>query len=238
MRGDRDIGRFDSTSLAGVAIFGALSAILAYFSQLLGLNFPIVPYLQFDLGEVAILLAFFLYGPVPALVSSLVEFVTLLAFGQNVPFGPILKLFSLASTVFGIWAGVRLGSKLGRLSVRGMVGWGGAVGAAVRAAAMTIPNYFLLVFLYTVPSLLGYLAGSFKLVGLNLTTGNALFLILGFTALFNVLQLAFVMAISLGVLELPQLAALRAGGRAPWFVAVTQRDVPSPGLDESTTNRG
>jgi riboflavin transporter FmnP len=224
MRGNRDYGRFDSVSLAGVAVFGALSAILAYFSQVLGLNFPIVPYLQFDFGEVAIVLALFVYGPVPALFSSFVEFVTLLAFGQNVPIGPVLKLFAMVSSVLGIWGGIAFGSKLRRLSIRGMIGWGATLGAAVRAAVMTVPNYYLLVFLYSVPALLGFLSGTFKLVGLNLTSDNALVLILGFTAVFNVLQLALVMVVSFLVLELPQVASVRTGGRAPWFVAMTARN--------------
>ena len=238
MRANRDFGRFDSVSLAGVAVFGALSAILAYFSQLLGLNFPIVPYLQFDFGEVAIIMALFLYGPVPAIMSCFVESVTLFAFGQNVPVGPVLKLFATVSTVLGVWGGVAFGSRLRRLSVRGMMGWGAAFGAAVRALIMTIPNYYLLVFLYTVPALLGFLSSSFKLIGLNLTEGNALFLILGFTAIFNVLQLALVMGISFGVLELPQMSSLRTGGRAPWFVAVTASSSDHPALDKTAAGQG
>jgi len=238
MRESRDFGRFDSVSLAGVAVFGALSAILAYFSQLLGLNFPIVPYLQFDFGEVAIVMALFIYGPVPALVSCFVEAVTLLAFGQNVPVGPLLKLFATVSTVLGIWGGVTFGARLKRLSLKGMMGWGSAFGAVIRALVMTIPNYYLLVFLYTVPALLGFLSGSFRLIGLNLTEGNALFLILAFTAMFNVLQLALVMVISFGVLELPQMSSLRTGGRAPWFVAVTASDSDTPSLNNRTAGQG
>ncbi|HUI85823.1 MAG TPA: hypothetical protein VLY21_01540 [Nitrososphaerales archaeon] len=238
MRGDRDFGRFDSVSLAGVAVFGALSAILAYFSQVLGLNFPIVPYLQFDFGEVAILMALFLYGPVPALVSCFVESLTLLAFGQNVPIGPVLKLFATVSTVMGVWGGVSFGSKVRRLTMKGMMGWGTAFGAAVRAAVMTIPNYFLLVFFYTVPALLGFLTGSFRLVGLTLTDGNALVLILAFTAVFNVLQLLLVMLISYGVLELPQVSALKTGGRAPWFVAITTAGSENPRPDSAAPGQG
>ena len=42
--------KLSTLSLAGVAVFGALSAILTILSQFLGLNFPLVPYLQFDFG--------------------------------------------------------------------------------------------------------------------------------------------------------------------------------------------
>src|ERR1700719_4641586 len=94
----------DSRSLAGVAVFGALSVVLTLISQALGLNFPIIPYLQFDLGEVAILLAFFIFGPVPALIAALIEFATLLVLGVNAAFfDPELKLIAVLSSLLGVW---------------------------------------------------------------------------------------------------------------------------------------
>ena len=94
---DRDLklGRFDTVSIAGTAVFGALALILGAASQALGLNFPIIPYLQFDLGEVAIVLAFFIFGPAPAAASSFVEFLGLMVFGQQIPVGdfPLLQEF-------------------------------------------------------------------------------------------------------------------------------------------------
>ena len=219
-------GRLTTVSLAGVAVFGALSAILTYLSQFLGLNFPLVPYLQFDLGEVAIVLSLFIFGPLPALVSSSVEFVTLMAIGQNVPAGPVLKLFAMVSTVAGIWLGIRLASSTRRTSMREVFGFGTAFGAVVRAAVLTLPNYYMLVFFYTIPTIVGFLSGAFKLVGITLTSGNALALVLGFTAIFNVLQLLFVMAISFAVLNLPQVNGLRIAGRGLWVMAVTQGSAP------------
>lgn len=232
----RNHGRFDSVSLAGVAVFGALSVVFAYFSQLLGLNFPIVPYLQFDFGEVAIILALFIFGPIPALFSSFVEFVTLMAVGQNVPIGPTLKLFAMVSTVFGVWLGVGIASRLKRVGLGGLFGWGTALGAFVRALVMTIPNYYLLVFFYTVPGIVGYVSGAFKLVGVNLTAANALTLILAFTGLFNVLQLSVVMLISFLVLKLPQVGSLRTGGKPPWFVALSKQNARvSPAVTQTSS---
>ena len=43
-------------------MFGALAVVLTTLSHALGLNFPLIPYLQFDFGEIAILLAFFIVG--------------------------------------------------------------------------------------------------------------------------------------------------------------------------------
>lgn len=215
-------GRLTTVSLAGVAVFGALSAILTILSQFLGLNFPVVPYLQFDFGEVAIVLSLFIFGPIPAFVSSSVEFVTLLAIGQNAPVGPLLKLFSMVSSIAGIWLGIGLASSIRRANMRNVFGLGTAFGAVVRAAVMTLPNYYILVFFYTIPTIVGLLSGAFKLAGITLTGTNALVLVLGFTALFNVLQLLLVMVISFTVLKVPQVNGLRIGGRGLWLMTVTQ----------------
>jgi len=207
-------GRLTTTSLAGIAVFGALSAILTYFSQSLGLNFPLVPYLQFDLGEVAIVLALFVFGPFPAVVSTFVEFVTLEGIGQNVPWGPVLKLLSMVSSVAGIWLGVNFASRLRRTSVQNLFEAGTGFGAAVRASFMTIPNYLYLVLVYAEPN------------------GSALMLVLVYTAIFNVLQLGFVMTVSYAVLKVPQVQGLKIGGRTLWVMTVTQVPAQGAGLQQ------
>ena len=213
--------RFDSVSLAGIAVFSALATLLAIVSQSLGLNFPIIPYLQFDLGEVAIIMAFFIFGPMPAVVSSFVEFVGLLFFGQNIPVGPVLKLFSLLSTVGGMWIGSELSRRLKTMSIKRVVGLSATTGTIVRAAVMTVPNYYLLVFLNS----LGYAESLAKIplswLGIAVTDSNALLLVLAFTAVFNVLQLAFVVALSYAVLRFQPISNMRVGGRMPWFVSIT-----------------
>lgn len=213
--------RLTTVSLAGVAVFGALSAILTYLSQFLGLNFPLVPYLQFDLGEVAIVLSLFIFGPIPALVSTSVEFVTLLAIGQQVPVGPVLKLFAMVSTIAGIWLGIGLASSIRRANMRNFFGLGTVFGAVVRAAVMTLPNYYVLAFLTTIPAVVTSLSSLFKLAGITLTDANALALVLSFTALFNVLQLLFIMVVSFAVLKVPQVNNLKIAGRHIWVMAIT-----------------
>src|SRR5579864_6658594 len=99
-------GKLDSVSLGGIAVFGALAVVLTTLSHALGLNFPLIPYLQFDFGEIAILLAFFIFGPVPGLVAAFIEFVTLMVLGQAAPIGPILKLVSMLASLAGIWFGM------------------------------------------------------------------------------------------------------------------------------------
>ena len=178
--------------------------------------------MQFDFGEVAIVLSLFMFGPIPALVSSLVEFVTLMAIGQNAPVGPLLKLFSLVSSIAGIWLGISLASSIRRANMRNVFGLGTAFGAAIRAAVMTVPNYYILAFFYTIPTVVSLLSGAFRLAGITLTGTNALVLVLGFTAFFNVLQLLLVMVVSFTVLRVPQVSGLKIGGRGLWLITVTR----------------
>ncbi len=185
------------------------------------MNFPVVPYLQFDAGEVAIVLAFFFFGPVPALVSSFVEFAALMVFGQQIPIGPLLKLFALTSSVAGMWGGMKLASRMKRLSLGRLVGSTAIAGSIVRALVMTVPNYYLIIFLYSLSGIEAFLKGSFALVGISLTDANALGLILLFTAIFNVLQLVIVTTISYLVLKVPPVSRVKIGGRAPWFILIT-----------------
>jgi len=210
----------DTPSVAGIAVFSSLALVLAAASQALGLNYPLIPYLQFDVGEVAIILAFFIFGPVPALVSSFVEFGGLMVFGQQIPIGPLLKLFALVSTVAGLWLGSRLASRMAETGLGRLLGGGALLGGVFRAAVMTLPNYYLIVFLYGLAGIEGFLKGSFLLVGIGLTDANALGLILLFTAVFNVLQLLVVVSISYFILRFPAVSQMKVGGRAPWFVSV------------------
>jgi riboflavin transporter FmnP len=212
-------GRFDSVSLGGMAVFGALAVVLTTLSASLGLNFPVIPYLQFDFGEIAILLAFFIFGPVPALVAAFIEFLTLMVVGQNVPIGPILKLISILASLGGVWLGTAIVSRsrnpvFGRAAALGIF-----LGVVSRVVFLTIGNYYLIVFFggeYALNGLVPYLAGPFKDVGVRLTSANGLELILAFTALFNALQLALVAGVSSFLVELPQIQATRAAGRSLW----------------------
>ena len=218
-------GRFDSVSIAGVAIFGALSVVLTTLSQALGLNFPIVPYLQFDLGEIAIFLAFFIFGPLPAVISAFVEFGTLMVIGENTPIGPPLKLVAILSSLVGVWAGTAIVARLGKPGLNKAAALGAAIGVVARIVASTIANYYLIVFLsvyfsgYSLAAIVGYVSSYFKAAGITLTMANGLTLILGFTAIFNALQLLFVLVVSYLIVRLPQMRSTKAAGRRLWIVS-------------------
>jgi riboflavin transporter FmnP len=222
-------GRLDTASIAGSAIFSALAIMLAAGSQALGLNFPLIPYLQFDVGEVAIILAFFIFGPAPALVSSIVEFAGLMVFGQQIPVGPLLKLFALVSTVSGLWVGAKVASRGGRTSLARMTAWTALFAGGLRAMVMTVPNFYLIVYLYGLGAIEGFVKAPFAAIGVVLNDSNALLVVLAFTALFNVIQLAVVMGISTLVLRVPAVPRLRVGGRTPWFAEM----VAPPSADGS-----
>jgi len=215
-------GGLDSVSLGGIAVFGALAVVLTTLSHALGLDFPLIPYLQFDFGEIAILLAFFIFGPVPGLVAAFIEFLTLMVLGQNAPIGPILKLVSILASIGGIWLGTAVVSRSRNPSFAKAAALGTALGMVSRVVFLTISNYYLIVFFggeYALSGLVPYLAGAFKLVGITLTPGNGLELILAFTAVFNVLQLALVAGVTSFLVGLPQLQATRVAGRTLWVVS-------------------
>jgi riboflavin transporter FmnP len=218
----RRLGRFDSVSLGGIAVFGALAVVLTTLSQGLGLNFPLIPYLQFDFGEIAILLAFFIFGPVPGLVAAFIEFLTLMVLGQNAPIGPILKLVSMVASLGGIWLGMAAVSRSRSPSFAKAAALGTSLGMISRVIFLTISNYYLIAFFggeYALNGLVPYLASSFKLVGVTLTSANGLALILAVTAVFNVLQLLFVSGVAYFMVGLPQVQATRAAGRTLWVVS-------------------
>jgi riboflavin transporter FmnP len=218
----KKLGRFDSVSLGGIAVFGALAVVLTTLSQALGLNFPLIPYLQFDFGEIAILLAFFIFGPVPGLVSAFIEFLTLNVIGQNAPIGPILKLVSILASLGGIWIGMAVVSRSRNPGFAKAAALGTTLGVVSRMFFLTIANYYLIVFFggnYALSGLVPYLAGSFKLVGVTLTSADGLGLILLFTAVFNALQLLFVAGVTYFLVGLPQVQATRAAGRTLWVIS-------------------
>lgn len=220
-------GRVDSVSLAGMAIFGALAVVLTTISQSLGLNFPLLPYLQFDLGEIAIFLAFFIFGPLPAIVASFVEFGTLMVIGENTPIGPPLKLISILSSLLGIWVGTVLVSRARSPTVGRATGLGTFLGILARMGAMTVANYYLIVFLsstftyYSLSAILSYYGHYLSAFGIN--SSNGLEIILGVTAVFNALQLLFACGVSIIIVRLPQIRTIRAAGRSIWIASYLQR---------------
>jgi riboflavin transporter FmnP len=204
--------------IAVTGLFGALSILLTALSQVLGLNFPILPYLQFDFGEVAIIIAFLLFGPLPATTAAFVEFLTLMVLGENIPWGPLLKIIAILSTLGGLWFGVLLAKKAKRTAKsNAILGSSLGMGLLSRAAIMTVANYYLIVFIYGVSNMTSAVSSAFGLIGITISSSNTLGLILGFTAIFNCLQLLLVFGISFAIVKLPQLRRSLRSNRVAWF---------------------
>ncbi len=183
-----------TVTLAGAAVFSALAALLTLSRA--AIPFPLVPYLQIDFAELPIYIAFFLFGPVAAIITELVHWLFLNITGSDAPLGPAIKLIAVLSTLGGFWAGSAIYSRLvrerGRPAVSLSLMFGG--GMLLRVVAMTIVNYIVLVYVGPVIFGLNYMA--FARITLVQTTGwqfngdaILLFWVLVFTALYNVINL-------------------------------------------------
>ena len=170
-----------SLTIACSSIMAGLAALLALLP--LSFNYPIIPYLKFDVAEIPVVLAFFLLGPEAGLISSIVYWVILLLVGSYTPLGPTMKFIAVISMVAGLWLGFRLlkNPRWGLLL-------GSCIGCLLRVLTMGILNYLILVFLF--PEFLEIAAASISMVlGLRFSgEGMALILVIVFTALFNVLH--------------------------------------------------
>ena len=95
-----------SVSLTGAAVMGALAALTTVILPArIQPSFPILPFLKFDPAELFSVLAFLIFGPIPALVTATVHWMFLTATGTDTPLGPAVKFASVLSTLFGLWLG-------------------------------------------------------------------------------------------------------------------------------------
>jgi riboflavin transporter FmnP len=195
-------------TLGGAAVFAALAAVLTLARA--SVPFPLIPYLQIDFAELPIMISFFLFGPFAGIMTELVHWLFLNETGSDVPLGPAIKLVAVLSTFLGFWLGSvvysRLGLGTGKRRALGLSLMFG-LGSSLRIAAMTVVNYFVLV--YIGPVLFGINYMAFAKSTLVATTGwqfNAdaavLFWVLVFTALYNVINL-LVASIPAGLIVSP-----------------------------------
>jgi riboflavin transporter FmnP len=202
-----------TVTLAGAAVFSALAALLTLSRA--AIPFPLIPYLQIDFAELPIMISFFLFGPVAAIITELVHWLFLNLTGSDAPLGPAIKLVAVLSTLFGFWAGSTIYSHLargrGRPTFALSLMFGG--GMLLRVLAMTIVNYVVL--LYVGPVIFGLNYMAFARITLVKSTGwefsgdaVLLFWVLVFTALYNVVNL-LVAAIPAGLVVSPLMNSFR-----------------------------
>ena len=201
-------------TISGAAVFAALAALLTLGRA--SVPFPLIPYLQIDFAELPIMISFFLFGPLAAVVTELVHWLFLNETGSDVPLGPAIKLVAILSTFFGFWLGSQAYSRLGGRTHK-TVGLGlllmFGLGMLLRVAAMTLMNYLVLVYIGPVFFGVDYMA--FARSTIVATTGwqfsgdaAVLFWVLVFTAIYNVINL-LVASIPAGLIVSPMTNSFR-----------------------------
>jgi riboflavin transporter FmnP len=196
-----------TVSLAGGCVFAALAAILTLAKA--AIPFPLIPYLQIDFSEIPILIAFFLFGPVSATISAVIQWIFLNVQGSDAPLGPMIKLIAIMSMLGGFAFGNAVYRRIrhdgNRPAVALSVMFGG--GILWRVIAMTLVNYVVL--LYVGPLFFGADYLSYARFTLEHTTGWRFgnnFIVLTytliFTAIYNIINL-IVAAIPAGLIITP-----------------------------------
>jgi len=184
-----------SVTLSGAAVFGALAAVsTVVFPASVQPPFPLLTFLKFDPAELFSVLAFMVFGPVPALVTATVHWLFLTATGQDSPLGPAAKFAAVLSTLLGMWLGsVTYRHVLGKHR-RASLAFGSMLGfsALSRVAVMLVVNYFVFTYLGPVIFGINYLGFSAQYLGLQ-SAGmwQVLMAMLVLTSIFNALHVLF-----------------------------------------------
>jgi riboflavin transporter FmnP len=209
-----------SVGLAGAAVMGGFAALsTVIFPPGIQPSFPLLSFLKFDPAELFSVIAFLVFGPIPALVTATVHWIFLTATGTDTPLGPAVKFAAVLSTLIGLWLGgktyQRLAVNHGRLSYA----LGLMLGFAILARVMILlaVNYF--VFTYIGPVIFGidYLGFSQQTLQATLhmqfaSPSQVLSTMLFFTSIFNGLHAIFSVAVPFVVLmplnsRVPQIAS-------------------------------
>jgi riboflavin transporter FmnP len=184
-----------TVTLAGAGVFAALAALLTLAKA--SVPFPLMPYLQIDFSEIPILVAFFLFGPVAATISAVIQWMFLNVQGSDAPLGPAIKFIAIMSTLGGFWFGNILYQRFRRGAARPPVALSLILSNAIvwRIVAMTVVNYVVLLYIAPVffgADYLGFARGALNglPLGLHLTSiTDVLVYTLLFTALYNLVNL-------------------------------------------------
>lgn len=182
-------------------------------------SFPILPFLKFDPAELFSVLAFLIFGPIPALVTATVHWIFLTATGLDTPLGPAVKFASVLSTLLGLWLGSLTYQRLAVRHTRISFALGTMLAFAIlaRVLILLVINYF--VFTYVGPVIFGidYLGFSQQTLQGTLHMQFAgpwqvLTAMLLFTSIFNALHAVFSVAVPYAVFtslysKVPQIAS-------------------------------
>ena len=220
-----------SVSLTGAAVFGSLAALSTVIVPArIQPSFPILPFLRFDPAELFSVLAFLIFGPIPACIVATVHWMFLTATGSGTPLGPAVKFVSVLSTIAGLWCGSEVHNRLPPRyrSIPGAIGCMLAFAIIGRIAILLITNYF--VFTYIGPVIFGVDYIGFSQTTLQTTLGlqfagpwQVLLAMLLYTSIFNGLHAVFSILVPYIIfaplsVKIPEIASGN-----PWISRFTKR---------------
>jgi riboflavin transporter FmnP len=214
-----------SVGMTGAAVLGGLAALTTVILPPgIQPSFPLLTFLKFDPAELFSVLAFLVFGPIPALVTATVHWIFLTANGIDTPLGPAVKFAAVLSTLLGLWLGSvtyrRFAVKHNRLSFA--LGWMLAFAILARVVVLLVINYF--VFTYVGPVIFGidYLGFSQQTLQLTLHMQFAgpwqvLTTMLLLTSIFNAFHAVFSVVVPyLVLMPLNSMVPQIASGH-PWI---------------------
>jgi riboflavin transporter FmnP len=144
-------------TLALIIIFSALAIALNIYGP--KIPFPLADFLYFQLWEIPIVIAFLLIGPRTGLAVAGLNTVVLFIFFQgSLPAGPVYNLTAILAMLLGIYLPYKIATRgckenIGTYLKRHIVVitlFATAIGIVLRAALMSIVNYFALQQVYPI----------------------------------------------------------------------------------------
>lgn len=185
-----------SVGLAGAAVFGSLAALLTIITPArIQPSFSPLPFLLFDPAEIFAVLAFLIFGPIPAFIVAIVHWVFLTVTGSGTPLGPFSKFTAVVAALIGLWIGSRV---YGLLVPRCQTFWGAIVclvvfGVFARIAITLFVNYDIFTFIGPVVFGVDYLGFGQKTLQSKLKLRfvgpeGILAAMLVYTSIFNIVQ--------------------------------------------------
>lgn len=213
-----------SVSFSGAAVMGGLAALTTVIIPAqIQPSFPLLTFLKFDPAELFSVLAFVIFGPIPAVITATVHWLFLTATGVDTPLGPAVKFVSVLSTLFGLWLGTLVYKRLGIKKYRSSVGLFFLLAFAIvtRVFILLVVNYF--VFTYIGPVIFGIDYLGFSKVTLQDTLhmqfagpSQVLTTMLLFTSIFNGLHAVFSVAVPFIVMTPPSSVIPQLSSGYPW----------------------
>ncbi|KYH40191.1 MAG: hypothetical protein AYL32_013080 [Candidatus Bathyarchaeota archaeon B26-2] len=175
-----------SLAIAYIIVFSSLTIILTLVRA--EVPFPFLPYLKFDFAEVPVMIVLLLMGPIPALITELIHWVSL-TLARGWVLGPLMKFLAVTPMIFGFWVGVKLYKRIrkSRFNFTLAFALGILFGIVLRVVVCSLTN--IAVFLFVMPEYLSFAEWTLKSVGIAINSAIDVWVwTLLLTGIFNALH--------------------------------------------------